>query len=78
MITFVSVFVIQNLSTMKRIFLFFLISWLFVASYAQLTITPSTALDAYLNNDDPSNAWELRDHYTVGNTQAYSLFFISQ
>jgi len=63
---------------MKRIFLFFLTVWFFVVSYAQLSISPSTALDVYLHNDDLSKVWELRNHYTAGNTQAYSIFFISQ
>ena len=63
---------------MKRLFLFFLTGWLFAASYAQLSITPSTALDAYLKNDDLTLAWEVRNQYTAGKTQAYSIFFISQ
>ena len=63
---------------MKRIFLFFLTVWLFVASYAQLSVTPSTALDAYLNNGDLTYAWELRNQYATGNTQAFSILFISQ
>lgn len=63
---------------MKKIFLFFLTGWFFVASYAQQPVTPSTALEAYLNNGDPTWAWEVRDQYSVSNTQAYSIVFISQ
>ena len=63
---------------MKKIFLFFLTGWFFVASFAQPSITPATALDAYLHNGDPTWAWEVRDLYQTGNTQAYSIFFISQ
>jgi len=63
---------------MKKIILFFLTGWLFVASYAQPTITPATALDAYLHNGDPTWAWEVRDQYRTGNTQANSIVFISQ
>ena len=41
-------------------------------------ITPSTALDAYLNNGDRTWAWEIREQYTVGTTKAYSLSMVSQ
>lgn len=63
---------------MKRLFLFFLTGWLLVASYAQTAITPATALDAYLNNGDSIWSWEVREQYQSGNTQAYSIMFISQ
>ena len=63
---------------MKRIFLFLLTCRLFAASFAQQAITPATALDAYINNGDPTQAWEVRNQYRVGDTQAYSILFISQ
>ena len=63
---------------MKKSFLFILSIWLFTTSLAQQKITPATALDAYLNNSDPTWAWEVRNQYQVGETQAYSIVFISQ
>ena len=63
---------------MKKLFLFLLTLWLCVASFAQQAITPATALDAYLNNGDPTWAWEVRNKYSAGKTQAYSIVFISQ
>ncbi|MDR2139057.1 MAG: PhoPQ-activated pathogenicity-related family protein [Tannerella sp.] len=56
-----------------------LLSGLFwCTTQAQQTVTPSTALEAYLNNGDPTWAWEVRDSYPVARTQAYSLLLISQ
>ncbi|MDR2815112.1 MAG: PhoPQ-activated pathogenicity-related family protein, partial [Proteiniphilum sp.] len=46
--------------------------------YAQQTITPETALDAYIHNNDPTWGWEVRNVYQVDNAKAYSLLFISQ
>ena len=63
---------------MKRLFLIILASWLLVVSYSQQVITPTSALDAYLNNGDPTWAWEIRQEYAAGTTRAYSIFFISQ
>ena len=53
----------------------FLAGLFFVASYAQ---TPATALDSYLNNSDPTYAWELLNSYQADKTQAYSILLISQ
>jgi len=33
----------------------------FVAGYAQQAVTPETALDAYIHNDDPTWGWEMRN-----------------
>jgi hypothetical protein len=63
---------------MKRGFIFVLTCLLFLASYAQQTITPTTALDAYLNNADSNLAWEVREQGKTGNTQVYSILFVSQ
>jgi PhoPQ-activated pathogenicity-related protein len=63
---------------MNRISLILLSGLFWVATQAQQTVTPSTALDAYLNNGDPTWAWEVLDSYPVARTQAYSLLLISQ
>ncbi len=62
---------------MKRWFLFLCIS-LFIVSTQSQQITPATALDSYLHNNDPTWAWEVRDSYAVEGTKAYSIFFVSQ
>ncbi len=48
------------------------------AVYAQQAVTPETALDSYIHNDDPTWGWEVRNVYQIENTKAYSLLFISQ
>jgi PhoPQ-activated pathogenicity-related protein len=64
---------------MKRNLIVILIAYFcFVAVYAQQTITPETALDAYIHNNDPTWGWEIRDVYQIDNAKAYSLLFISQ
>ncbi|MDR0574499.1 MAG: PhoPQ-activated pathogenicity-related family protein [Tannerella sp.] len=63
---------------MKRYFYILLFGLLFTALDAQQAITPSTALDAYLNNGDNTWAWEVQNCYPVGKTQAYSLLLVSQ
>lgn len=64
---------------MKRNLIIILIAYFcFVVGYAQQTITPETALDAYIHNDDPTWAWEIRDVHQSENAKAYSLLFISQ
>lgn len=63
---------------MKRFTLLFL---LFICSLnlnGQQITTPSTALTAYLNNNDATQAWEVHDTYPLGQSTVYSLFFISQ
>ena len=63
---------------MKKFFLLLLTGCLFVTSLAQQTVTPASALDAYLNNGDPTWAWEVRENYQTGNIQAFSIALISQ
>lgn len=45
---------------------------------AQASLTPSTALQGYLNNGDKSYRWELKETYTIGDVKAYSLLLTSQ
>ncbi len=45
---------------------------------AQNVITPSTALQSYLNNGDAAFNWEVKDTYDIGNTKAYVLLLTSQ
>ena len=61
----------------KILFIFIALSCL-VAGYAQKAITPETALDAYVHNDDPTWGWEVRNTYQIEGTKVYSLLFISQ
>ncbi|MDD2437739.1 MAG: PhoPQ-activated protein PqaA family protein [Massilibacteroides sp.] len=42
------------------------------------TITPATALVAYLHNDDKTYAWEVCDTYEIDQVTVYSLLFVSQ
>lgn len=64
---------------MKRNLLIILLaSFCFIAGNAQQPITPETALNAYIHNNDPTWGWEIRDIYHTDNTDAYSLLFISQ
>nr|WP_236675881.1 PhoPQ-activated protein PqaA family protein [Chryseolinea lacunae] len=46
------------------------------AAVAQLT--PTNALQGYLNNGDKIFRWEVKDSYTIGDVKAYSLLLISQ
>ncbi len=48
-----------------------------VASFAQ-PITPSNALNSYLNNKDTVFHWELKDSFNVGSVKAYNLLLTSQ
>jgi PhoPQ-activated pathogenicity-related protein len=57
----------------------FLISFFsFLNLSGQQTLTPETALHGYLNNDDRSFRWELKDSYTIGDVKAFSLLLTSQ
>lgn len=55
--------------------LFFLLS---ICLLGQKAITPETALQAYLNNDDTTKKWEVRETYPISDVTAYSLLFTSQ
>lgn len=64
---------------MKKLFFVLLVNVLFLATaLAQQVITPATALRAYLNNDDKSFHWEVKDSFQVNNTTAYSILLTSQ
>ncbi|HAR38322.1 MAG TPA: PhoPQ-activated pathogenicity-like protein PqaA type, partial [Porphyromonadaceae bacterium] len=65
---------------MRRNLILILIAYCcFIAAvYAQETITPETALNAYIHNNDPTWGWEIRNTYQTNQTKAYSLLFISQ
>ena len=45
---------------------------------AQTSVTPQTALQAYINNGDKMYHWELKESYVVNNVKAYDLFLTSQ
>lgn len=45
---------------------------------AQSTLTPETALQGYINNDDKTFKWELKESFTVGDVKAYSVLLTSQ
>lgn len=45
---------------------------------AQPTITPETALKAYINNGDKTFTWELKDSFTQGDVTGYNLLLTSQ
>lgn len=44
----------------------------------EIEVTPETALESYLDNDDPTFAWELKDTYQIGDVTAYDLLLTSQ
>ena len=45
---------------------------------AKLKVSPKTALKNYLNNDDTSFKWELKDSFEMGEVKAYDLLLTSQ
>lgn len=63
---------------MKK-FLLVLASFLLtLTAFTQQVINPEIALLSYLNNEDCTEAWEVRDTYMIDNVQAFSLLLISQ
>ncbi len=59
--------------------LFVLVLYSFLSTgYAQQAITPETALEAYVHNDDPTWGWEIRDTHEMEDTKIYSMLLISQ
>lgn len=48
------------------------------AVFAQPSIKPSKALDAYLNNGDKTYQWSLRDSGNIGKSKSYQLLLTSQ
>ena len=63
---------------MKKILSAILILFVSSVGFAQLRITPETALTHYINNGDNTTAWEVRETYQINKAQAYSVLFISQ
>jgi PhoPQ-activated pathogenicity-related protein len=65
---------------MGKIFLLCSLTLLLASTaFAQQVSSPATALGDYLNNGDPTLAWEVRDTYPMdGGVQAYSILLISQ
>ena len=45
---------------------------------ATVETTPSNALQSYLNNEDKTFKWELKEDYTIGDVTAYELLLTSQ
>ncbi len=58
----------------------FLLSFILVLSIAQAqtVITPATALDHYLHNDDKSFRWDIKESYNIGDITVYSILLTSQ
>jgi PhoPQ-activated pathogenicity-related protein len=46
--------------------------------FCQTPVTPETALQAYLNNDDNRYEWKLKDSYSLADVKAFSLMLTSQ
>ncbi|MDR1516726.1 MAG: PhoPQ-activated pathogenicity-related family protein [Dysgonamonadaceae bacterium] len=68
----------ENLKISRRICFFLLaLSSTFVAGYAQ-QITPETALERYIHNDDRTFGWEIRDTCAAEGVKIYSLTLYSQ
>ncbi|WP_298652360.1 PhoPQ-activated protein PqaA family protein [uncultured Proteiniphilum sp.] len=63
---------------MKRLLFILAVYFSIVIGYAQQVITPETALNAYVHNDDRTWGWEVRNTYEMDETKVYSLLFISQ
>tara|TARA_R110002012_G_C11673572_1_gene613366 strand:+ start:9527 stop:10912 length:1386 start_codon:yes stop_codon:yes gene_type:complete len=45
---------------------------------ATVETTPSNALQSYLNNEDQTFKWELKEEYPIGDVKAYELMLTSQ
>ncbi len=41
-------------------------------------VTPKTALESYLNTEDPAYGWELKDSFNLGTVKAYDILLTSQ
>lgn len=63
---------------MKKIIFVIVALVCFNTGFAQQLITPETALDAYVFNDDLTWGWEVRNTFELNDAKAYSLMFISQ
>lgn len=67
---------------MNRLFIYSIIFtstfFVFFDASCQAGLTPETALVGYLNNDDKTFKWELKESYDIGSVKAYSLLLTSQ
>ena len=55
----------------QRLFWVILILLSFPVGYAQQGVTPETALMHYLNNNDHTYAWEVRERFQINDVEAY-------
>ncbi len=65
-------------NTFKRLFFLLSIFFLLVSCQTQKEVTPETALQSYLENNDNSFAWELYDSHDVNGLKLYNLLVTSQ
>ena len=64
---------------LSRFMLVFFVQFFFFFSVsAQDPITPATALQHYLHNNDPVYQWELKDSFYIGDVKGYDLLLTSQ
>lgn len=64
---------------LARTTLFFFIQYVFVLSLtAQNAVTPATALQHYLHNQDQTYRWELKDSFSLAGVKGYDLLLTSQ
>ena len=52
--------------------------FLVLAAMAQDAVTPATALQHYLHNDDHAYQWEVKDSFATGSVKGYDLLLTSQ
>lgn len=68
----------KSIST-KTFFSFFTFLFLNIGVFAQnVVVTPQTALNNYISNNDKSFQWELKDSSAMGNVKIYQLLLTSQ
>ncbi|HTN06426.1 PhoPQ-activated pathogenicity-related family protein [Agriterribacter sp.] len=63
---------------MKKVIVSALALFILFLSFVQAQVTPSTALQSYLHNDDKTFKWEVKDTYDIGDVKAYALLLTSQ
>jgi PhoPQ-activated pathogenicity-related protein len=68
----------MNQSVFRRIFVVLVCCSLPLAICAQPTLTPATALDGYIHNGDKAYHWELKESFSLGDVNAYTLLLTSQ
>lgn len=63
---------------MKKIYLSASVLLVSFLTLVQAQVTPSTALQSYLQNGDKTFKWEVKDTYDIGDVKAYALLLTSQ